>query len=134
MLSLSVGCSEKKVHNNEVNVSKKIDNNTSDNSYYQPFYNDECVIKTRSVRIVDNNVEFSVSIKNKSNSDIEVKLDKVNLGTSVKEVEFQYKVKSNESKEGILIIKNIPKLETLNDKRQGILLINSDERYFIFKG
>lgn len=60
-------------------------------------------------------------------------LNKVNLGILVKEVEFEYKIKPNETKEGILKIKEIPQLETLNDKMEGRFLINSDEYSFIFK-
>ena len=49
------------------------------------------------------------------------------------EVEFEYKIKPNETKKGILKIKEIPQLETLNDKMEGRFLINSDEYSFIFK-
>ena len=35
--------------------------------------------------------------------------------------------------DGILKIKKVPNLETLNDKMEGIFLINGDEYSFIFK-
>ncbi len=134
IFSLLVGCSEKKIDTNEIDVSNSIANDNSkkfDNAIF--IENEYCVIKTSKVDIVDNNAEFTVSIENKSNNDIEVILSKVNLGILVKEVEFEYKIKPNETKEGILKIKNISQLETLNDKMEGIFLINSDEYNFIFK-
>lgn len=124
----------KKIDTNEIDVSNSIANDNSkkfDNAIF--IENEYCVIKTSKVDIVDNNAEFTVSIENKSNNDIEVILSKVNLGILVKEVEFEYKIKPNETKEGILKIKNISQLETLNDKMEGIFLINSDEYNFIFK-
>ena len=123
IFSLLIGCSEKKMDTlgtNKIDISNFIEN-------------EYCAIKTSKVDIVDNNAEFTVSIENKSNNDIEVMLNKVNLGTLVKEVEFEYKIKPNETKEGILKIKKVPNLETLNDKMEGIFLINGDEYSFIFK-
>ena len=137
IFSLLVGCSEKKIDTidtNEIDVSNSIENHNSKKFDSAIFIENEyCSIKTSKVNIVDNNAEFTVSIENKSNNDIEVILNKVNLGRLVKEVEFEYKIKPNETKEGILKIKNIPQLETLNDKMEGIFLINSDEYNFIFK-
>ena len=117
IFSLLVGCSEKKIDTNEIDVSNSIANDNSkkfDNAIF--IENEYCVIKTSKVDIVDNNAEFTVSIENKSNNDIEVILSKVNLGILVKEVEFEYKIKPNETKEGILKIKNISQLETLNGR------------------
>ena len=134
IFSLLVGCSEKKIDTNEIDVSNSIANDNSkkfDNAIF--IENEYCVIKTSKVDIVDNNAEFTVSIENKSNNDIEVILSKVNLGILVKEVEFEYKIKPNETKEGILKIKNISQLETLNDKMEGIFMINSEEYNIIFK-
>ena len=119
---------------NEIDISNSKENQNSkkfDNAIF--IENEYCAIKTSKVDIVDNNAEFTVSIENKSNNDIEVMLNKVNLGILVKEVEFEYKIKPNETKEGILKIKEIPQLETLNDKMEGRFLINSDEYSFIFK-
>ena len=137
IFSLLVGCSEKKIDTidtNEIDISNSKENQNSkkfDNAIF--IENEYCAIKTSKVDIVDNNAEFTVSIENKSNNDIEVMLNKVNLGILVKEVEFEYKIKPNETKEGILKIKEIPQLETLNDKMEGKFLINSDEYSFIFK-
>jgi len=137
IFSLLVGCSEKKIDTidtNEIDISNSKENQNSkefDNAIF--IENEYCAIKTSKVDIVDNNAEFTVSIENKFNNDIEVMLNKVNLGILVKEVEFEYKIKPNEIKEGILKIKEIPQLETLNDKMEGRFLINSDEYSFIFK-
>ena len=137
IFSLLIGCSEKKIDtlgNNKIDISNNKENQNSkkfDNAIF--IENEYCAIKTSKVDIVDNNAEFTVSIENKSNNDIEVMLNKVNLGTLVKEVEFEYKIKPNETKEGILKIKKVPNLETLNDKMEGIFLINGDEYSFIFK-
>lgn len=137
IFSLLIGCSEKKIdtlNTNEIDISNNKENQNSkkfDNAIF--IENEYCDIKTSKVDIVDNNAEFTVSIENKSNNDIEVMLNKVNLGILVKDVEFEYKIKPNETKEGILKIKKVPKLETLNDKMEGIFLINEDEYSFIFK-
>lgn len=137
IFSLLIGCSEKKIDTlgtNKIDISNNKENQNSkefDNAIF--IENEYCAIKTSKVDIVDNNAEFTVSIENKSNNDIEVMLNKVNLGTLVKEVEFEYKIKPNETKEGILKIKKVPNLETLNDKMEGIFLINGDEYSFIFK-
>jgi len=137
IFSLLVGCSEKKIDTidtNEIDISNSKEKQNSkefDNAIF--IENEYCAIKTSKVDIVDNNAEFTVSIENKFNNDIEVMLNKVNLGILVKEVEFEYKIKPNEIKEGILKIKEIPQLETLNDKMEGRFLINSDEYSFIFK-
>ena len=126
IFSLLIGCSEKKIDTlgtNKIDISNNKENQNSkkfDNAIF--IENEYCAIKTSKVDIVDNNAEFTVSIENK-----------VNLGTLVKEVEFEYKIKPNETKEGILKIKKVPNLETLNDKMEGIFLINGDEYSFIFK-
>lgn len=131
IFSLLVGCSEKKIDTLDTNEIDISNSKKFDNAIF--IENEYCAIKTSKVDIVDNNAEFTVSIENKSNNDIEVMLNKVNLGILVKEVEFEYKIKPNETKEGILKIKEIPQLETLNDKMEGRFLINSDEYSFIFK-
>ena len=131
IFSLLIGCSEKKIDTLGTNKIENQNSKKFDNAIF--IENEYCAIKTSKVDIVDNNAEFTVSIENKSNNDIEVMLNKVNLGTLVKEVEFEYKIKPNETKEGILKIKKVPNLETLNDKMEGIFLINGDEYSFIFK-
>ena len=99
IFSFLVGCSEKKIDTidtNEIDVSNSIENHNSkkfDNAIF--IENEYCSIKTSKVNIVDNNAEFTVSIENKSNNDIEVILNKVNLGRLVKEVEFEYKINTN---------------------------------------
>lgn len=87
IFSLLVGCSEKKIDTNEIDISNSKENQNS--------------------KKFDNAIFI--------------------------EVEFEYKIKPNETKEGILKIKEIPQLETLNDKMEGRFLINSDEYSFIFK-
>ncbi|WP_455538024.1 hypothetical protein [Terrisporobacter sp.] len=135
IFSLLAGCSEKKINTNKIDASSSIENDNSE-KFDQVFIDNEyCVIKTNKnkVDIVDKNAEFPVSIENKSNKDIEVRLNKINIGKLVREVEFEYKIKPNETKEGILKIKNISQLDTLIDKMEGKFVINSDEYYFIFK-
>ncbi|WP_455543177.1 hypothetical protein [Intestinibacter sp.] len=135
VFSLLVGCSEKKINTDKIDVSSSIENNNS-NKFDQIFIENEyCVIKTNKnkVDIVDNNAEFPVSIENKSNKDIEVKLNKINIGELIRKVEFEYKIKPNETKEGILKIKNISQIDDLIGKMEGKFVINSNEYYFIFK-
>lgn len=104
-----------------------------DDTYAIFLENKDCIIRTSKVEIVENNAIFSVSIENKSKDDIEIFLDKVVLGNTTKETEFEYVVKANESKNGVLKVKDIAEIGDLNDKMEGVFKVNSKKYNFVFK-
>ena len=55
------------------------------------------------------------------------------MGDTLKEIEFEYIIKVNETKDGILKVKDVIELEDLNDKMEGLFKVNSKEYNFIFK-
>lgn len=95
--------------------------------------NENFKITVKNICIINNNVEYGLYIENKSNKTMEISLDEIHIGDSVKEVEFKTKLKAKESKYANLKIKDVSKLEDLNDKIYGEFLGNSKEYYFIFK-
>lgn len=139
--SLFVGCvqNENNKESNEKEKEKNVNRSQSanikdfDDNYAIFLENEDCIIRTSKVEIIDNNAIFSVSIENKSESDIKILLDKVTLGDTLKEIEFEYIIKVNETKNGILKVKDITKLDDLNDKMEGVFKVNSKKYNFVFK-
>ncbi|MEW9080082.1 M56 family metallopeptidase [Terrisporobacter glycolicus] len=95
--------------------------------------NEDFKITVKNISIINNNAEYGLYIENKSNKTMEISLDKIHIGDLAKIVEFKTKLKAKENKYSNLKIKDISKLEYLNDKIYGEFLANSKEYYFIFK-
>ena len=95
--------------------------------------NENFKITVKNISIINNNVEYGLYIENKSSNIMEISLDEIHIGDSVKTVEFKTKLKAKENKYANLKINDVSKLEDLNDKIYGEFLGNSKEYYFIFK-
>lgn len=95
--------------------------------------NEDFKITVKNISIINNKVEYGLYIENKSNKTMEISLDKIHIGDSVKTVDFKTKLNAKENKYANLKIKDVSKLEDLNDKIYGEFLGNSKEYYFIFK-
>ena len=95
--------------------------------------NENFKITVKNISIINNNAEYGLYIENKNNKTMEISLDKIYIGDSAKMVEFKIKLKAKESKYANLKIKDVSKLEDLNDKIYGEFLGDSKEYYFIFK-
>ena len=87
----------------------------------------------KNISIIDNNAEYGLLIENKTNKSIEINLDKIHIGESLKNVEFNVKLKGKERKYANLKIKSISNLNDLYDKIYGVFIGNSSKYDFIFK-
>ena len=64
---------------------------------------------------------------------MEISLDQIHIGQSLKNVEFKVKLKGKETKYANLKIKDVSNLNDLYDKIYGVFTGNSSKYDFIFK-
>ena len=95
--------------------------------------NDDFKITVKNIYIVNNSAEYGLYIENKSSETMEISMDKINIGEVPKNVEFNVKLNGKEKNYVNLKIKNISKLDNLNNKIYGEFIGNSSKYEFIFK-
>ena len=105
----------------------------SDNNAPTFIDNEDFKMTVKNISIIDNNDEYGLLIENKTNKSIEINLDKIHIGESLKNVEFNVKLKGKERKYANLKIKSISNLNDLYDKIYGVFIGNSSKYDFIFK-
>ena len=100
-----------------------------------PVFIDENTFKitVNSISVIDNKAEYYVSIFNKSNEKVDLKLDKINIGNSSKDVNFRVQLEPSENIYTNLIIEDVSDISELNDKIHGSIIVNSREYNFIYK-
>ena len=100
-----------------------------------PVFIDENTFKitVNSISVIDNKAEYYVSIFNKSNEKVDLKLDKINIGNLSKDVNFKVQLEPSENIYTNLIIEDVSDLGELNDKIYGSIIVNSREYNFIYK-
>ena len=119
------------------NNLKKIDSENyivySDNNAPTFIDNEDFKMTVKNISIIDNNAEYGLLIENKTNKSMEISLDQIHIGESLKNVEFNVKLKGKERKYANLKIKSISNLNDLYDKIYGVFIGNSSKYDFIFK-
>lgn len=143
LLFLLNGCTD--TVNDKLDIDEQKENISVENSI-EKHNIDSVWIENENIKITakdsinDNgNISIKLYIENKFNDDIEIKLEKLELGGKKEVVEFNDFISKNNSKEVDIKFKNKNELSDLIDKYEGtflVKLINKDKEIkldFLFK-
>lgn len=75
------------------------------------------------IKIVNNEAKFYVTVKNESDKDLHISMDNITIGENKKSMDMEVTIGKGESQDNILTIKSISKINDLNDKHKGTILI-----------
>ncbi len=75
------------------------------------------------IKIVNNEAKFYVTVKNESDKDLHISMDNITIGENKKSMDMEVTIGKGESVDNILTIKSISKINDLNDKHKGTILI-----------